>query len=347
MSRIDGILSCIAVETRDVPIVVPSKWAVDPYKDARHIPGNASPRRKKGLASRFVEFGFDKRFVFLGVPDKDHIEVKCKECGNVFTRNVSCLNRSKTNDIECCNCGVHADGTRTNPRSEVNRFIDEDEVIRFYLDGYSITQTAKKFEMNSRRARRIIDDAGASRDLMSDQLDDEYPTELTGDPWMDEKFVCVECGREFTRHQHALTTGFASTGSMRDRRGGPVKYCSPDCSMKVHNRKSRYKRRKREASGKCDTILMDRLMERDGGICQICGEEVDINDGWFDTNGHFHIGRFYPTVDHIIPLAKGGMTTWDNVQLAHMKCNSAKGDKLPQESPGQEKIAHDYMRKCG
>jgi 5-methylcytosine-specific restriction endonuclease McrA len=34
-----------------------------------------------------------------------------------------------------------------------------------------------------------------------------------------------------------------------------------------------------------------------------------------------------PTVDHIIPLARGGSHTWDNVQLAHHLCNSLKGDR--------------------
>ena len=40
-----------------------------------------------------------------------------------------------------------------------------------------------------------------------------------------------------------------------------------------------------------------------------------------------HIGRHYPTLDHIIPLSKGGSHTWDNVQLAHMGCNAGKCDK--------------------
>lgn len=34
------------------------------------------------------------------------------------------------------------------------------------------------------------------------------------------------------------------------------------------------------------------------------------------------------TLDHIIPISKGGLTSEDNVQAAHRKCNRAKGEKL-------------------
>lgn len=70
-------------------------------------------------------------------------------------------------------------------------------------------------------------------------------------------------------------------------------------------------------------ITLKAVIERDNGICQICGlpiDDTDINNG--------HIGRMYPTLDHIIPLSKGGSHTWNNVQLAHMKCNAGKCDKM-------------------
>lgn len=70
------------------------------------------------------------------------------------------------------------------------------------------------------------------------------------------------------------------------------------------------------------TISLRLLICRDNGICQICGKPVDMAD---IKNGH--IGRHYPTLDHIIPLSKGGSHTWDNVQLAHMGCNAGKCDK--------------------
>lgn len=71
------------------------------------------------------------------------------------------------------------------------------------------------------------------------------------------------------------------------------------------------------------TITIDALMKRDNGICQICGEPVDPNDV---AKGHAR--RNYPTLDHIIPLSKGGTHTWNNIQLAHMKCNSGKCDRI-------------------
>lgn len=71
------------------------------------------------------------------------------------------------------------------------------------------------------------------------------------------------------------------------------------------------------------SITIEGLILKYDGICQLCGKPVDKFD---IKNGH--IRRNYPTLDHIIPLSKGGTHTWDNVQLAHMSCNSGKCDKV-------------------
>ena len=70
-----------------------------------------------------------------------------------------------------------------------------------------------------------------------------------------------------------------------------------------------------------ESITLKAVRKRDKDICQICGLFVDDTD---IKNGH--IRRMYPTVDHIIPLSKGGSHTWDNVRLAHMACNAGKCD---------------------
>jgi len=37
------------------------------------------------------------------------------------------------------------------------------------------------------------------------------------------------------------------------------------------------------------------------------------------------------TIDHYVPLSKGGEETLDNLRLAHYRCNQAKNDMTPEE----------------
>lgn len=60
-------------------------------------------------------------------------------------------------------------------------------------------------------------------------------------------------------------------------------------------------------------------------ICGICGKPVDKNLKWPNP--------LSPTVDHIIPISKGGHpSALDNLQLAHMTCNRLKSDKIYAEN---------------
>ena len=59
-------------------------------------------------------------------------------------------------------------------------------------------------------------------------------------------------------------------------------------------------------------------------ICGICGNPVDKTLKWPNP--------LSPTVDHIIPVIKGGHPTdLHNLQLAHWCCNRQKSDKLAQQ----------------
>jgi 5-methylcytosine-specific restriction endonuclease McrA len=37
------------------------------------------------------------------------------------------------------------------------------------------------------------------------------------------------------------------------------------------------------------------------------------------------------TIDHVVPRARGGLSTWENCVLACMSCNKRKADRLPDE----------------
>lgn len=60
-------------------------------------------------------------------------------------------------------------------------------------------------------------------------------------------------------------------------------------------------------------FIRKQLIAKNGAVCALCGKPIDNMKGC--------------TIDHIIPLSHGGLTTLENCQLAHSQCNLAKGDK--------------------
>lgn len=126
---------------------------------------------------------------------------------------------------------------------------------------------------------------------------------------------CTECGKEFETHIKNKVT------------------CSKECSRKRANRlRSDYHSNRYNEDNYIDRdISLERLYQRDEGICYICGGACDYEDYSVDGNGYFTAGPNYPSIDHILPIARGGMHSWDNVKLAHHYCNSLKVDQLPSE----------------
>ena len=55
--------------------------------------------------------------------------------------------------------------------------------------------------------------------------------------------------------------------------------------------------------------MKGRLIERDGRFCQICRNDSDL------------------TIDHIIPLSRGGKSELDNLQLLCSRCNMLKSSR--------------------
>lgn len=113
--------------------------------------------------------------------------------------------------------------------------------------------------------------------------------------------TCVACHGEID-----LTV----RGKRGQQRKSSTKFCRP-CKRDY----AKYKLSARE------------IARRDGTDCGICGLPVDMELGRAD-------GLDCPSVDHIMPRSKGGEHDPENLQLAHLRCNMAKSDRVsPSPAP--------------
>jgi 5-methylcytosine-specific restriction endonuclease McrA len=79
--------------------------------------------------------------------------------------------------------------------------------------------------------------------------------------------------------------------------------------MREIGRITESRRRARKMKAFVEDVNHQDVWERDGGICQICGEPADVAD--------WHL-------DHIVPLVRGGEHSYANTQVAHPLCNWRK-----------------------
>mgnify|MGYP002007849128 FL=1 len=59
------------------------------------------------------------------------------------------------------------------------------------------------------------------------------------------------------------------------------------------------------------------LLERDDYRCQYCGKNLPAKE---------------LNMDHVVPRDRGGGTTWENVVISCIKCNSKKSNRSPKEA---------------
>lgn len=67
-------------------------------------------------------------------------------------------------------------------------------------------------------------------------------------------------------------------------------------------------------------ITVRALRQRDGDTCSYCDCEL-----MFERTNSYEPNK--ASVDHVVPLVKGGAHTWDNVVIACLRCNIRKRDR--------------------
>ena len=119
--------------------------------------------------------------------------------------------------------------------------------------------------------------------------------------------------------------------------GRPPKFCRRVCRQRAYEARRR--------------IIVRDIAERDAWTCHLCGQPVPPEARAPDP--------LAGTVDHVLPLRRGGGDDADNVRLAHLACNSLKRDRgvgeiapsrfreLYDSLVAEEKQEQERCRRCG
>lgn len=97
--------------------------------------------------------------------------------------------------------------------------------------------------------------------------------------------------------------------------------CRRDLCLRSARSRSSAKARARRREQIADAAGFSHLaiFQRDRWVCGICNSTVDPRHQWPHPKA--------PSLDHIVPLSKGGTHTPENVQLAHIGCNWKKNNR--------------------
>lgn len=100
-------------------------------------------------------------------------------------------------------------------------------------------------------------------------------------------------------------------------------YCSDLC-RRLALRQLDHRRRAITRGAAAERFSCIEIFERDNWKCQLCGKKTKRSAPKHDP--------LKPTIDHIVPIARGGAHTRINVQCAHFRCNvrkqASKGGQL-------------------
>jgi 5-methylcytosine-specific restriction endonuclease McrA len=138
---------------------------------------------------------------------------------------------------------------------------------------------------------------------------------------MAKQFTCKECGIMFTPEYGVKRRVFHSDECAD-------KYAHKAQLSSEARKECKRRRRARKVNAFVSRVNTNDIFLRDHGRCQLCGKKI--------RRELKHPHPMSLTIDHIIPLSKGGTHEPKNVQIAHMICNSTKSDGS----------MHEQLRLC-
>lgn len=119
------------------------------------------------------------------------------------------------------------------------------------------------------------------------------------------RFDCLECG---SSHE----TVYGAPRSV---------FCSHQCARRNLKRAQRSAERARLRLASVEVVNPIKVFDRDGWRCQICKAKTPRRlRGSYSSRA--------PELDHIVPLAQGGLHSYANVQCTCRSCNGTKSNRV-------------------
>lgn len=246
---------------------------------------------ERRLAEHIAEVGF--KYIGGYTDKRSKVKIRCCECGTEYERTVGFL---QTGNVICQECQKREKQRRNEEKKHLEA--QQAKVRKIEREWYRITHPPK--------------------DAYTEQHE----------AFLNREGVCEICGKPYTVRDYVKSCGLnkaQDNGVCSEECRRIKKNQSVRASRKRRGVRDSHRHRARKYGVAFDpSITLKKLIARDGLRCAICGGMCDMNDHSWSK----YSGALYPSIDHIIPMAKGGPHTWDNVQVAHMICNSEKGDKI-------------------
>lgn len=242
--------------------------------------------------------------------------LRCSDCGREFERAANCNFESVK-----CKCKVKY----LQPKQDRRRFIEWNGVQ------YRQSEFCRLHEINLGTFRTRIKNGETVEEAISQTLKKICPVcEKEFDGKHSEKYCSKTCARRAGHHRG--TSGDGKYKPLEDKTcvicgkqfksiRDDAKTCSIECRrQRDHiNRNSRYKGLKEKGLFD-ESVTLKNVFKKYEGKCQCCGKLLSFDTGVTEND--------YPSIDHVIPLSRGGSHQWENVQLLCRKCNILKSNKV-------------------
>jgi len=158
------------------------------------------------------------------------------------------------------------------------------------------------------------------------------------------RFCSVTCeNREYAHRERGGPGPEGRPCLLCDRLGWWRRYCTSCAEIasieaaRLGKRRAKRARRARERAAPSDGYTLAEVAIEDDYICGLCGDWVDMNLEVPHPEA--------PTIDHIVPLVRGGTDYRENLQLAHFLCNSRKGDRTADPHRGGLRCSVDVVHE--